>query len=322
VSNGGNFNSFIQEDFITIHRGMFVYEGIENCQDMSGTWMKDFLEEHFYVVTYTNQVPRSLSGYEAVFLSLGTAMTFSTPLEDGFVRIIKDYLQEGGKVYHEGGFTFALYQYNPDVWELFGIQDVTNPFTTFTTFPFDTLVGAAGSICEGLSFDQTNQVGQFFIDQYTPNTEGIVAFEEPGYGNVAVQHQGELGEKTFCFSWALAELQDGVTTREDLMWAILGYFNLVTGMESKAAASKPEMIVYPNPLKSSSDIGFKLDHPEFVNISIYNQLGLQVEVLMDQWLPEGKHQCRWNAGTLPPGLYFCRLQAGDRITTMKLVKVQ
>ncbi len=320
VSNGGNVDEFVQENFITIHRGMLVYEGIENCQDMSGTWIKDFLEQNYYLVTYTTEVPRSLSGYEAVFLSFGTPMSFSVVLEDGFVRIIRDYLQEGGNVYLEEGFTFALDQPNPSVWQMFGIQNVTNPFTTFTTIPFDTIVGGLGSVCEGFSFENTNQVGQFFIDQYTPNAEGIVAFEEPGYGNVAIQHEGANGEKTFCFSWALAELQDGETTREDLMHAILGYFNLLTGLNKRLESKDNIAIqVYPNPFTASTTLEYELKETALVNLTMYNHLGQQNACLINETRGAGRHQTQWNAENLPAGIYYYRLQADSQLKTGKLI---
>ncbi len=50
----------------------------------------------------------------------------------------------------------------------------------------------------------------WFIDKMTPNDNGIAAFEEDDYGTVAVQGEGEYGQKTFCFAYALAHLEDGI----------------------------------------------------------------------------------------------------------------
>jgi len=321
-SNGGNSDEYLVEDFFTVNRGMFVYEGIEGCRDMSGTWMKDFLEQHFYQVTYSIEVPRSLSGYDAAFISLGTPMSFSVSLDDGFVRIIRDYLEEGGKVYLEEGFNLTLNQYNPEVWALFGIADVTNPFATFTTIPFDTIVGGAGSICEGFVFGQTNQLGQFFIDQFIPNQDGIVAFEEPGYGNVAIQHSGSHGEKTFCFSWSLAELQDAGTTREDLMWAIMNYFGLITGQEELIPMHSPGPEVFPNPFTQSVNFAYQLTSTETVCLRIYNSLGETVALFPEGVRAPGVHYLTWNAGECPAGLYYYRLDLGDNRFTGKMLMIQ
>jgi len=61
----------------------------------------------------------------------------------------------------------------------------------------------------------------------TPNENGIAAFEEDGYGTVAVQGEGEYDQKTFCFSYALAKLTDSEQgTRDTLMTRIAEFFDL------------------------------------------------------------------------------------------------
>jgi len=78
-------------------------------------------------------------------------------------------------------------------------------------------------------FTTSTQVSNGFIDTYTPNT-GTVAFNESGYGDVAVQNTGSNGQKTFCFSYSLADLVDGVSpsTRNDLVTAIVNYLDFGT----------------------------------------------------------------------------------------------
>jgi hypothetical protein len=45
-------------------------------------------------------------------------------------------------------------------------------------------------------------------------------------------------------------------------------------------------------------------------------------MLADGLLASGSHQVFWNTGNLPAGIYYCRLQAGERIVSNKIVKTK
>ena len=68
-----------------------------------------------------------------------------------------------------------------------------------------------------------------YVDNYVPNESGIIAFEESDYGTVAVQNTGEYNQRTFCFSYTLADLDDGEfpNTREELLGRICNFFDII-----------------------------------------------------------------------------------------------
>ena len=74
------------------------------------------------------------------------------------------------------------------------------------------------------SFTSTDQTPVDWIDIYTAST-GQEAFTETDYGLVAVQHVGRYGQRTFCFSYTIAELVDGSTTRAELLDAMIEFFD-------------------------------------------------------------------------------------------------
>ena len=59
-----------------------------------------------------------------------------------------------------------------------------------------------------------------------------------------------------------------------------------------------------------------------MHLAVYDLLGHEVAVLVDQSKPAGNHTVRFGAGNLPSGLYVYRLHAGDEaiVRTMMLVK--
>lgn len=68
---------------------------------------------------------------------------------------------------------------------------------------------------------------------------------------------------------------------------------------------------YPNPFNPSTTIGFQLPIAEHVVLRVFNTLGQEVAVLLDQVLPAGTHGVRFDARDLPSGIYIYHLRAGS-----------
>lgn len=76
---------------------------------------------------------------------------------------------------------------------------------------------------------------------------------------------------------------------------------------------------YPNPFNPSTNISFTLPSKTFVLLKVFNLLGEEVAILVNEELLPGTHLHQWNAGGIPSGVYFYRLQAGNFVETKKLV---
>ena len=85
--------------------------------------------------------------------------------------------------------------------------------------------------------------------------------------------------------------------------------------------NSPRGNIYPNPFKQDTNIEYELIQPVKVSISIYDQLGKQVESILDEVQQTGKHVISWRSEDLPGGVYFCVLKMGDKMQTMKLIKL-
>ncbi|MCP4580830.1 MAG: T9SS type A sorting domain-containing protein [candidate division Zixibacteria bacterium] len=76
---------------------------------------------------------------------------------------------------------------------------------------------------------------------------------------------------------------------------------------------------HPNPFNASTTIEYDLPQPADVQITIFNILGQQIANLVDSPLAAGNHQVSWDAGDLPSGMYFYRIQAGEFDQTEKML---
>ncbi|MBU1706282.1 T9SS type A sorting domain-containing protein, partial [bacterium] len=76
---------------------------------------------------------------------------------------------------------------------------------------------------------------------------------------------------------------------------------------------------YPNPFNPSTTIRYNVAVPSRVQLTVYNLLGQEVARLVDGRQLAGFHSITWNAGSLPSGLYLCRMEAAEFMQTRKLV---
>ncbi len=79
--------------------------------------------------------------------------------------------------------------------------------------------------------------------------------------------------------------------------------------------------IYPNPFTNSTTIAYEFQQPSTVQITIYNHLGKQIEVIQ-QKRSAGKQQVIWNAEGLPSGVYFCVLKTESETQTTKMIKMK
>lgn len=76
---------------------------------------------------------------------------------------------------------------------------------------------------------------------------------------------------------------------------------------------------YPNPFNSSTVITFDLPTAGYVKLAVYDILGQEVAVLATRNSQLGTNEVVWNAGSLPTGTYFIRLQSNEQSVTRKAV---
>ena len=65
---------------------------------------------------------------------------------------------------------------------------------------------------------------------------------------------------------------------------------------------------YPNPFNPSTAIVFSLPEQSSIRLSIFDILGRQVKILHDGPMPAGRHELIFQAGEIPNGVYFYRLE--------------
>jgi len=76
---------------------------------------------------------------------------------------------------------------------------------------------------------------------------------------------------------------------------------------------------YPNPFNPSTTIVFQIPILSFATLKVYDVLGSEVAILVNEEKPAGSYEINFNATNLSSGIYIYRLRAGSFVKTKKMV---
>lgn len=76
---------------------------------------------------------------------------------------------------------------------------------------------------------------------------------------------------------------------------------------------------YPNPFNPSTEILFDLNNTTHVRLIVYNLLGREVRILVNEDLPAGRHTVNFLADDLSNGVYVYSLRSGATVINRKMI---
>jgi hypothetical protein len=77
--------------------------------------------------------------------------------------------------------------------------------------------------------------------------------------------------------------------------------------------------IFPNPVSEIVTFEYSLEREEKIEIAVYNLAGQEVGKVFEGIQGRGMRNFTWNAEGLRSGIYFCKLQIGDRSRTRKMI---
>jgi beta-glucuronidase len=164
--------------------------------------------------------------------------------------------------------------------------------STFMAFSEFTAVDTAGTINPSGFLAATTWWTAF--DWYTSQQAG-------GYESMGVYHMDRTTAKPVAAALAATYLP---------------YYQklMTTGVDDRHPAETPAAFAlyqnYPNPFNPTTKIQFTTVNSQLTIVNVYDLLGREVAVLVNEIMPAGKYTVTFNASALPSGVYFCRLTAG------------
>ncbi|MFZ4619811.1 MAG: T9SS type A sorting domain-containing protein [Bacteroidota bacterium] len=266
-----------------------------------------------------------LAGYSAVVWMFGdessTDETFGAAEQAKAIA----YLNGGGKIFVNGSEV------------AYDLDRASGPSTTDRDFIHNylhaayagddaniyTINGTASTFMSGVSFTygdtlQGSPYAEDYPDYLNPisGASTIVAAYTGGAGAMIA------GSNTVVMGIPLETIHSKAN-RDAVMTKVLNYFGIVTSVIERDEHSIPSQFIleqnYPNPFNPSTAIRFSVTEKGPVQLKIYDVLGKETAVLLDQELSAGTYSFQWNAKGSASGVYFCRLSAAGKSDTKKLI---
>lgn len=79
---------------------------------------------------------------------------------------------------------------------------------------------------------------------------------------------------------------------------------------------------YPNPFNPNTTIRFQLESGGRTTLRVYNALGEEVDVVLDEELAPGTYSVRFDATALSSGVYFYRLTSGSFVAAKHMLLIK
>jgi hypothetical protein len=125
------------------------------------------------------------------------------------------------------------------------------------------------------------------------------------------------------YGLGLSTNSNGGTSGDSWNWSANKGIIIVAATDVENTAVAPSGITLganaPNPFGTQTEFHFSLDASAYATLKVYNLHGEEMATVVDGVTGRGEHSVRWNAGSLPNGIYLYRLQVGRNTLTRKLV---
>ena len=106
----------------------------------------------------------------------------------------------------------------------------------------------------------------------------------------------------------------------NLFIAKYGATSLSSEPSDEVPSGEIEVANYPNPFRQRATIAYRVPAPGHVRLTVYDVLGRELAVLVDERQSAGSHSAKLDASSWPSGVYLYRLEAGNKVATGRLVR--
>jgi photosystem II stability/assembly factor-like uncharacterized protein len=164
---------------------------------------------------------------------------------------------------------------------------------------------------------RVNSIG-FYNDIIVIGTDTSGVFISSDFGNNWISSNEGLSDKTVK---SIVILPEGLllcgTEKEGIYLADLNPMNVPN--INNTAMRYSIFQNYPNPFNPITKIKYSIPQTSNVVIKVYDILGNEIEILVNEEKQSGNYEITWYAENLPSGIYFYQLRAGEFVETKKMV---
>jgi len=317
TTNGGtNWTSEIFPDSSKFFRTIYFRDSLNGFMGgFGGAIYKTYDAGNSW--TAANVDTSEYSGYPV------SRITFSSAL-NGFA--CGGYIDIAGVIWRtiDGGINWSAGNYSPEPFYDFYVKDQNNLISAGGDFEYGVQICNTSDAGANWKYSSLELFGQAYsVDFRTPN-EGWMAL---GYSrNWAVTYDSGNTWKSIPVTDS-ADLYSVDFTDSLHGWAvgdqgvILKYVPVSSGIVSHNATMPESAYLeqnYPNPFNPVTNLEFGISDLGFVSLRVYDALGKEVAVLVNENKNPGRYKVDFDGSGLASGIYFYQLTSGNFTETRKM----
>ena len=258
------------------------------------------------------QIPDNLNEYKCAFVCLGI-YSDNYVLSDQDGTKLADFLNNGGRIYMEGGDTWAYDSPTPvhPMFHIHGLNDGTDFLST--------VAGDPDNFMNGYSF--TYSGANNYIDEIEPDSlANVLMVNTSPAQTTAVSFYNEV-YKTVGATFEFGGLDDNETcNKAGYMAEILSFFDVGytwTGLNENKA-SNSNLTIYPNPAAVNISITYTSDNAATTSFIVYDMAG-RIVLKQVKETRRGKNSFMMDVSSLKSGVYNVEVRSSDNVVITKLV---
>jgi len=120
---------------------------------------------------------------------------------------------------------------------------------------------------------------------------------------------------------------NSISVARNICAAVRNYYNQnlpisnIDGISEKTSVPLNYILFqnYPNPFNPITTIKYQLKFSGWITLKIYDILGREVAVIVNEEKPAGDYSVTFNADKLSSGIYFYKIQTGNFVNTKKMI---
>lgn len=140
--------------------------------------------------------------------------------------------------------------------------------------------------------------------------------------NYVVPQSPQVSDEANCMVNVFVYQQgSSISTNSNVQQAIKTTLTGATGISNNNATVEDYSLSqnYPNPFNPNTTFRFTLPKSGNVTLKFYDALGSEVSTYVDGFMNAGSYSVEFDGSSLASGVYFYKLQAGDFVSTKKMV---
>ena len=249
-----------------------------------------------------------------------------TSSQSGFVKVVR--IGDGNNPYLQivvpdtpvGKDPIDSLQTMFDIWKV-SLFNVVDPFLSEITVEPDTLPANGTSEATILIYAKNNSdtllASGLIVFLSNTGAGSLGSVTDLGDGSYQATITAPIADGTDTISASVVSGTDTVSIFEK---AKVTYVNPVSVYDKPVSPN--DFYLYqnaPNPFNPSTRIKFQIAEIGYVSLKVFDAIGKEVAILVDEEKAAGKYEVEFDASEIPSGVYFYQLKAGSFVETKKMV---